>query len=99
MATTNIKKFEQLTCCPFCGNEEFYTTNWMQGSCDFNQRFDGEEPSDNSQMYDGLTVYSGKRAYCNACFKYLGNIESGTLSATTIQRLKEMDLYESDNIN
>lgn len=94
-----INRFEQLHCCPHCGNEEFYTTNWMQGSCNYNQRFDGSEPTDNSQMYDGLTVSEGKRAYCNNCFEYIGNIESGALGAKTIKRLKELGLYGSDNVN
>ena len=87
MKTINL--FEDLECCPFCGNEEFYITNWMQGSCDFNMRFDGEDASDNSQMYDGLLINEGKRAYCNACFKYIGNRETGALSAGVIKRLKE----------
>ena len=88
-----VNKFDQLGCCPFCGNDEFYITNWMQGSCDFNMRFDGEEPADNSQMYDGLIVAEGKRAYCNACFKYIGNRETGVLSAGVIKRLKELGVY------
>ena len=96
MATNNIKTFEQLNCCPFCGNEEFYITNWMQGSCDFNMRFDGEEPMDNSQMYDGLRINEGKRAYCNACSEYIGNRETGVLSSKTIKRLKELGVYGSN---
>ena len=91
MKTVNL--FEDLACCPFCGNDEFYITNWMQGSCDFNIRFDGKDAVDNSQMYDGLLVNEGKRAYCNNCFKYLGNRETGTLSAGVIKRLKEMKIY------
>ena len=88
MKTINL--FEDLNCCPFCGNEEFYITNWMQDFCEFNMRFDGEEAADISQMYD---VAEGKRAYCNACFKYIGNRETGALSAEVINRLKEMSLY------
>ena len=84
-----VNKFEELTCCPFCGNEEFYITNWMQGSGDFNMRFDGEEAADNSQMYDGLLITEGKRAYCNSCFKYIGNRETGVLSAGVLKKLKE----------
>ena len=91
MKTINL--FEDLVCCPFCGNEEFYVTNWMQGSCDFNMRFDGEEASDNSKMYAGLTVKQGKRTYCNSCFKYLGNCETGNLSEGAIKRLKELGVY------
>lgn len=95
MATNNIKKFNHLHCCPFCGNEEFYTVNWMQGSSSFNKRFDGGEASDNSMMYDNLTITEGKRAYCNNCFEYIGNVESGVLGAKTIRRLKELGVYES----
>ena len=88
-----VKEFKDLVVCPFCGNEEFYTINWMQGSSSYNQRFDGKEANDNSCMYDGLTVNEGKRAYCNSCFTYLGNIESGELSVGAVRRLKEMNLY------
>ena len=91
-----INKFEDLACCPFCGSEEFYITNWMQGSSDVNMRFDGEEAKDNYQMYDGLIITEGKRAYCNNCEAYLGNRETGALSVGTIKRLKELGVYGSN---
>ena len=94
-----VNKFEQLSCCPFCGNEEFYVTNWMTGSCEFNMRFDGEEASDNSQMYDGLIIDKGKRAYCNNCFEYIGNRASGVLGANTIRRLKKLGIYGNNKEN
>lgn len=65
------------------------------GSSSFNKRFDGGEASDNSMMYDNLTITEGKRAYCNNCFEYIGNVESGVLGAKTIRRLKELGVYES----
>ena len=83
--------FSRLKECPFCGNEEFYTNNFMQGTCAYNQRFDGEEPHDNSCMYDGLTVTFGKRAYCNNCFAYLGNVETDELSVGARNKLQEND--------
>ena len=94
--SVKINKFEDLTSCPFCGNDEFYTLNWMQGSCAYNSKFDGEEASDNSCMYDGLIVTEGKRAYCNNCEEYLGNRETGALSAGVIKRLKELGVYGSN---
>lgn len=81
-------RFSDLKQCPFCGNEEFYTNNFMKGTCAYNQRFDGEEASDNSQMYDGLDVYYGKRAYCNNCFAYIGKPETDELSKGARARLK-----------
>ena len=82
-------KFSDLRICPFCGNAEFYTLNYMYGSCNYNQRFDGEEPADNSQMYDGLVVKEGAKAYCNNCFEYLGNRETDTLSKRAEKILAE----------
>lgn len=90
-----INKLNEMACCPFCGNEEFYITNWMQGSGCYNMRFDGKEASDNSCMYDGLVVTEGKRAYCNNCEAYLGNHETGALSAGVIRKLKEIGIYGS----
>lgn len=67
-------KFSELRKCPFCGNDEFYTNDRFKGSSAYNQRFDGKEAYDNSQMYDGLDHIQGAKAYCNNCFKYLGNV-------------------------
>ena len=90
----NVKRFDQLCCCPFCGNEEFYTTDWIMGSCDYTRRFDGKRPANNSQMYDSLRIDEGKRAYCNNCYEYIGNRESGVLGTKTIKRLKELNVYD-----
>lgn len=35
-------KFSDLTRCPFCGNDEFYTKQQIKGSCYYIERFDGE---------------------------------------------------------
>ena len=67
-------KFSELRKCPFCNNEEFYTNDHFTGSSSYNQRFDGEEADDNSQMYDGLFHHQGEKAYCNNCIEYLGNV-------------------------
>lgn len=73
-------KFSELTECPFCGCDEFYTTQYVYGTIRYNERYDGEE-AENAELYDGLNCknYSG-RAYCRNCNKYLGNRESNILS-------------------
>lgn len=79
--------FTELTCCPFCGNEEFYTKQQFRGGCWYNERFDGNE-ADNTEMYDGLLSYGGDKAYCNNCNKYLGNrtLNSVSRKAEAAQR-------------
>ena len=67
-------KFSELTKCPFCEHEEFYTKDYYKGTSEFFQRFDGKEAKDNSQMYDGLIHMQGVRAYCGNCWSYIGNI-------------------------
>ena len=73
-------KFSELRKCPFCGNEEFYTNDRFLGSSSYNQRFDGKEAYDNSQMYDGLSHQQGVKAYCNNCFEYLGSVITDKVS-------------------
>lgn len=67
-------KFSELTCCPFCGAEQFYTKNYMYGTNAYRQRFDGEEACNNEDMYEGLIVREGARAYCEDCGRYIGNL-------------------------
>lgn len=67
-------KFSELTCCPFCGNEEYYLMYHAEGPSFCNFRFDGKEPRDNTEMYSSLSYSGGKSAYCNVCNKYLGNV-------------------------
>ena len=73
-------KFSELRECPFCGYEEFYTTQYVYGSISFRERFDGKE-AHNEELYDYLNCrnYSG-RAYCRSCNRYLGNREANVLS-------------------
>ena len=82
-------KFTELENCPFCGSEEFYSKNYMYGTSHYNERFDGEETY-NDQMYDGLIVKYGYRAYCCNCNRYLGNKTKNTLSKNTELKLKEL---------
>lgn len=72
-------KFSDLENCPFCGYDEFYTNDYYKGTSIFYQRFDDEEATDNSQMYDGLTHIQGVRAYCGKCWSYLGNTKTDKL--------------------
>lgn len=73
-------KFSDLTECPFCGADEFYTTEYVYGTIRYKERFDGRE-AHNEQLYDSLSTknYSG-RTYCVSCNKYLGNREKDTVS-------------------
>ena len=84
-------KFSDLTECPFCGNDEFYTKEYWYGTIHYGERFDGEE-ANNSEMYDGLNYkkHTG-RAYCRFCNTYLGNKETDTLSKQAEKELKRKE--------
>ena len=82
-------KFSKLQECPFCGHEEFYTYDYYKGTSTFFQRFDGEEPNDNSQMYDGLQHIQGSRAYCANCLAYLGSCATDKLGKKAEKALAE----------
>lgn len=81
-------KFSELTKCPFCGSEEYYTTSYCFGRVDYYQRFDGGE-TDNGGMYAGLSERERKteRAYCGHCEKYLGDIEADTVGKEAVKAL------------
>lgn len=81
-------KFSELQCCPFCGGEQFYTKNYMHGSNVFRQRFDGEEATNNEDMYEGLMINEGKRAYCDNCGKLIGNIHIDRVGKLAEEALK-----------
>lgn len=81
-------KFSELSCCPFCGAEQFYTKNYMYGTGVYRQRFDGEEPEGNEDMYDGLTVQEGTKAYCEDCGRYIGNLTTDRVGKVAEQALK-----------
>lgn len=83
-------KFEELTECPFCGNDKFYVKEYYSGSFEFNFTFDGE-PDDNSGMYDGLSVKTNKRAYCKKCGKYLGSHYENTVGKQAEKVLRERE--------
>lgn len=84
-------KFSELTKCPFCGSEEYYTTSYCFGRVDYYQRFDGGETY-NNDMYDSLSERERKteRAYCSCCGKYLGNIEADTVGKEAVKALAEV---------
>ena len=78
-------KFSDLICCPFCGNDEFYTKSVVTGSSYFNERFDGEE-TNNESMYEGLNFNSNGKAYCRRCNKYLGNTEKNEVGKMVLSK-------------
>lgn len=82
-------KLSDLEQCPFCGSDEYFTTEYVYGTLYYNERFDGEE-THNGELYDGLNSknYSG-RAYCCNCKKYLGNKKTNTVSTQVEKALRK----------
>ena len=81
-------KLSELSCCPFCGCEQFYTHDYMYGSTVFKQRFDGGEPEHNEDMYEGLMVNYGAKAYCEECDKYIGNTKTDKVGVAALKAFK-----------
>lgn len=82
-------KFKDLTACPFCKCEAFYTKQYATGVIRYKERFDGKE-ADNSCMYDSLNLKYNDRAYCCNCDRLLGDVYSDTLSAQVLKALKKV---------
>lgn len=78
--------FSDLTQCPFCGCNGFYVRQHAEGTIIYHHSFDGSE-SDNKDMYNGLNVTGGKRAYCSQCNKFLGNCETNKISLPALKAL------------
>ena len=93
-------KFEKLTCCPFCGCDQFYEKQYARGTVIFRTRYDGEE-TDNSEMYDSLTFESSGRVYCDNynCNKYIGNRKTGKVSIEVQKHLKAEIRKQKQMIN
>jgi hypothetical protein len=72
-------KICELECCPFCGHDEYYVSEYYYGRFDFTYKFNGEQ-GDNSGMYDGLGVRTNKRMRCKKCDKYLADYCTGDIS-------------------
>lgn len=89
----SMMKLSELKCCPFCGNDEYYQHMYVTGSCVFNIRFDGSDDADNTEMYAGLTHTMGAKVYCNGCDKYLGNLNTNTLSNDVKQLIDSGKAY------
>lgn len=81
-------KFSELTECPFCGSDEYYTSIHMFGRVSCYARFDGGEAY-NGDMHDNLRKRrrKTKRAYCVYCEKYLGDIEADTVGSEAAKAL------------
>lgn len=88
-------KFSDLTKCPFCGNDEFYTNDRYLGTSPYNQRFDGTEAY-NAEMYSQLDHVSGAKAYCNNCDEYLGNVNTDEIGKQALKQLYEAGVNVSD---
>lgn len=72
-------KFSNLTKCPFCGSEEFYTKTYAKGYLFHRERFD-EEEADNTDLFESLFYRSmPNKAYCAGCNTYLGDPEKNTV--------------------
>ena len=70
--TKEIHYTKDMTCCPYCGCEEFYIKQSYSGSCEYNMRFDGDEDVENGSMYDGATMKDmWKYVKCRNCEKKL----------------------------
>lgn len=84
------KKLTDLTECPFCGCEEFYTKDRVHGTLRYRERFDGDE-ADNSTLYDGLVLVHTKyrRVFCVDCESLLGERYSNTLSVAVKKLLNK----------
>lgn len=80
-------KFSELTKCPFCGGDEFYTKEYAFGTVEIAIRFDGEE-ADNGGAYDNLRHKGTGACYCRLCHTYLGNLERDTVSKKAEKVLK-----------
>ena len=87
--------FSFLTCCPFCGNDEYYTSQQFKGICNYKERFDGTE-ADNSDIHDNIVYYGGNKAYCSRCRKYLGNRTRDTVSLE-VEKLFKRKLIDLRN--
>lgn len=83
-------QFTELTNCPFCGSEEYYTKQYAYGSVTYYERFDGIR-AENGAMYEGLNFKYSGRVYCSHCDKCLGNKDLNELSKAAEKALKESE--------
>lgn len=83
-------KFSDLICCPFCGNDEFFSRVLVGGHAIYNQRFDGRE-AHNEEMYDYLSYTDGGKRWCSNCGSYLGNAPKNTVSKAALAALRAMN--------
>lgn len=81
-------KFDDLTCCPFCGHGEYYEMQRIAGAVCFRMRYDGNE-ADNSEMYNDTNTTGSGRVYCSNCYKYIGNTKTGAIGKKAAERLKK----------
>lgn len=69
-------KISDLSCCPFCGHDEFYIKQSYKGNCQLNIRFDRKDNVDNSDLYwSAEHKIISKFAYCNHCDQKIAKID------------------------
>ena len=70
-----MKISANITCCPYCGSEEYYIKQSFKGTCNYYMRFDGKE-ADNGEMWENSSIKNtSKYARCSNCNKRLFKIE------------------------
>lgn len=92
-------KFTDLTECPYCGSNEFYTKARYSGPIVYFERFNGEK-ADNSGMYDFLTkITSGNNVWCAVCGEYLGNRGKNRVAAAAEKAMLQHETGRADHGN
>lgn len=89
-------RFSDLKTCPFCGCEQFYEKQQVQGAIIFRSRFDGKE-ADNSEIYDNLIFKGSGRTYCDNCNHYLGNRTTDTVGIAADRKCLENSFRDKDD--
>ena len=67
-----LSKLSELTECPECGNDEFYTYELVKGKIAWREKFDPDcgEDAGNEHLFDHLqTTKKFKTVYCGNCQK------------------------------
>lgn len=62
-----IRKPEDMICCPYCGNEEFYVKQKTNGPANYYYRFDVEQDNNGGANDSILFELVSSFAYCANC--------------------------------
>lgn len=75
LTTVQDENEPNITECPYCGHDEYYTNIRYSGLGIYRRRFDGED-ANNEDMYDCLrNTTIGKFVYCCRCEKRIFRIK------------------------